>query len=98
MMGPLEAAALALFAGMGLWLLRLRRDRAYGLFVLVSLLPILASGTFGSTTRFVVVLFPAFVALAAVTRSELAERMVVVPFAVVQALLALAWGRFHWVA
>jgi hypothetical protein len=98
MMGPLEAVALALFAGMGLWLLRLRRDRAYGLFVLVSLLPILASGTFGSTTRFVVVLFPAFAALAAVTRSELAERMVVVPFAVVQALLALAWGRFHWVA
>ncbi len=96
-MGPIEALALALFFGLGLWLLRRRQDRPYGLFVLASLAPIFASGMLVSAARFVSVLFPGFALLARAGRRELIDRTVTLVFAAGQILLFFAWSRFYWV-
>ena len=62
-MGPVEAGALALVAVAGAWLLRRRETRALGIWALVSLVPVLLSGTLLSSVRFAAVVFPAFLAL-----------------------------------
>ncbi|BDG10402.1 mannosyltransferase family protein [Anaeromyxobacter paludicola] len=96
-MGPVEQAALGLFLALGLWLLR-ERHFAGGAFTLLSLVPILTSGTLMSSVRFLAVLFPAFVALAEVAEGEAADRSVLTLFAMGQAALFVAWTRFYWVA
>jgi len=96
-MGPLELAALLLFLALGARLLAERRI-ALGAFALLSLAPVLFSGTLMSATRFLAVIFPAFAALAQLGEREGIDRAVLVTFATGQALLFFAWSRFYWVA
>jgi hypothetical protein len=96
-MGPLERAGAVLFVFLGGALVAGRRY-ALGAFALLSLVPVLASGTLMSTTRFLTVIFPAFAALAELGEREAVDRAVVVSFAMLQALLFFAWSRFYWVA
>jgi Mannosyltransferase (PIG-V) len=96
-MGPFELAGVALFLVSGGALL-LQRQYALATLALLSLGPILLSGTLMSATRFLAVVFPAFVPLAQLGRSELADRGVMVIFALSQAALFVAWSRFYWVA
>jgi hypothetical protein len=96
-MGPLEAACVLLFLGLGLLLVALRQV-PFALFTLATLAPILSSGTFMSATRLLAVAFPAFAALAWLGRREPVDRTVVVLFAMAQAFLFFAWSRFYWVA
>ena len=96
-MGPLEMAATLLFLALALALLRQGRP-ALAAFALLSLAPVLLSGTMVSATRFLAVIFPAFVPLARAGESEPVDRAVVIGFATAQALLFAAWSRFYWVA
>jgi len=96
-MGPLEAGALALVAGLGAWLLRRRETRALGIWALVSLAPVLLSGTLLSSVRFAAVIFPAFLALGMLGRRPAIDRAVVTAFSFAQAVLFLFWSRFFWV-
>ncbi len=95
-MGPLELGTTVLFAVLGVALLA-ERKHALSLYTLLSLAPILLSGTLGSATRFLAVVFPAFAALARLGEREAVDRAVVVVFTLAQALLFFAWSRFYWV-
>jgi hypothetical protein len=95
-MGPFELAGVAAFAALGALLLS-RRELAYAAFTWLSLAPILASGTLMSATRFLAVIFPAFVPLARLGEREAVDRAVVVGFAFAQAILFAAWSRFYWI-
>jgi hypothetical protein len=81
----------------GAWLLRRRETRALGIWALVSLAPVLLSGTLLSSVRFTTVIFPAFLALAVLGRRALVDRTIVVGFSFAQAVLFLFWSRFFWV-
>jgi hypothetical protein len=96
--GPLEAAALALVAAAGAWLVARRDTRALGIWALVSIAPALSSGAFTSSLRFAGVTFPVFLALAMAGRRPAVDRAIVVSFSFAQAVLFLAWSRFFWVA
>ena len=96
-MGPFEVVGVLLFLALGLALLR-QREHAYAAFTLLSLGPILLSGTLMSATRFLAVVFTAFVPLARLGDREWVDRSIVVTFAFGQALLFAAWSRFYWVA
>ena len=96
-LGPVEAAALVLVAVAGAWLLRRRETRALGIWALVSLAPVLLSGTLLSSVRFATVIFPAFLALGVLGRRVAVDRVVVVGFSFAQAILFLFWSRFFWV-
>jgi hypothetical protein len=96
-MGPFELAGIAGFAILGAALV-LKRDHAFGLFTWLSLAPILCSGTLMSASRFLAVVFPAFVPLARLGEREAFDRAVVVVFAFAQAILFAAWSRFYWIA
>jgi hypothetical protein len=96
-LGPLEAACVALVALLGAWLLRRRETRALGIWALVSLVPVLLSGTFLSAGRFAAVAFPAFLALGVLGRHPAVDRVVVTTFSFAQAILFFFWARFYWV-
>jgi hypothetical protein len=95
MVGPLERVGTVIFIALGAALL-LERRFALGGFALLSLAPVLLSGTLMSATRFLAVVFPAFAALARFGEREWVDRAVLVAFATAQALLFLAWSRFYW--
>jgi hypothetical protein len=95
--GPFELAGTLLFLALGVILIA-QREHALGAFVLLSLAPILLSGTLMSATRFLAVVFPGFIALARLGRREQIDRAIVVTFAFAQALFFAAWARFYWVA
>ncbi|MFL5298790.1 MAG: hypothetical protein ACJ79R_00435, partial [Anaeromyxobacteraceae bacterium] len=95
---PVDRAAIVLFLALGLWLLVRERRAGAGAYVLLSLVPIVLSGTPMSATRLVCVLFPALVPLARLTGRARVAPAVTCTFAVLQALLFAAWSRFHWVA
>jgi hypothetical protein len=97
-LGPVEAAALALAAAAGAWLLARRETRALGLWTLTSIVPVLLSGTLLSSVRFTAVTFPVFLALAVAGRRPGVDRLVVAGFSFAQAVLFLFWSRFFWVA
>ncbi len=96
-LGPLEGLVLLLVAATGAWLLARARTRALGIWALVSLVPVLLSGTLLSSVRFGAVAFPAFVALAVLGRRPALDRTIVASFSFAQALLFFFWTRFFWV-
>ncbi len=95
-MGPFELAAAALFLALSAALLA-QREWALATFALLSLAPILLSGTLMSATRLLAVVFPAFVPLARWGERAAVDRALVVTFTSAQALFFLAWSRFYWV-
>jgi hypothetical protein len=95
-MGPFERVGTLLFLALGAALLAERRF-ALGAFALLSLAPVLLSGTLMSATRFLAVIFPAFAALARLGEREWVDRAVLVAFTTAQALLFVAWSRLYWV-
>ena len=96
-MGPMEALAILLVAGLSAWLLTRKETRACGIWALVSLVPVLLSGTLLSSVRFASVLFPAFLALGILGRRPGLDRAAVIGFSFAQATLFFFWARFFWV-
>jgi hypothetical protein len=96
-LGLPEALSLALVAGLGAWLLGRKETRALGIWALVSLAPVLLSGTLLSSIRFAAVAFPSFLALGMLGRRVALDRAVVIGFSFGQATLFFFWARFFWV-
>lgn len=93
---PLDTALVIGFGALGLAMLARRGWRAYGLSVLLPLLPIVTGGTLASASRYVLVLFPAFLAVARRTPPPV-ERGLLVAGALVQGPLAMAQFHMYWV-
>lgn len=97
-LGPIEAVSLGLAAVLSAWLLARRETRPLGVWGLVSLAPVVLSGTLLSSTRFAAVIFPMFLALAILGRRGAVDRALMIGFSFAQAVLFLFWSRFFWVA
>jgi hypothetical protein len=71
---------------------------AYGLYVLLLVLPPLFSGLLLSTSRYYLVAFPVFILAAQWGRRPLVDMSLLLAGAMLQALYFFAWCQFFWVA
>lgn len=72
-------------------------SRAYGLYALALLAPILLSGTLLSATRAVVVAFPVFIVLARLGRRRWVDLLITTLSLGLLTLFMAAWTRMYWV-
>jgi hypothetical protein len=70
---------------------------SYGTFSLLSMVPILLSGTLLSAVRFFGVLFPVFIVLAKLGKCKIVDRLIMVLSITMQTLFMAAWCQFYWV-
>ena len=75
-----------------------RLPRVYGVYLLTVLLFQLVGGDLISMPRFVVPMFPAFIALAQMGRREWADRLILIPSLLLQGVLALLFTKGYWIA
>jgi hypothetical protein len=75
-----------------------RLPRVYGVYMLTVLLFQLVSGDLISMPRFVVPMFPAFIALAQIGKREWADRLILIPSLMLQGALALMFTKGYWIA
>ena len=75
-----------------------RLPRVYGVYMLTVLLFSLVGGDLISLPRFVVPLFPAFIALAQLGQREWADRLILIPSLMLQGVLALLFTKGYWIA
>lgn len=70
---------------------------AYGIYALLLIIPPLLTGTLISTSRYYVVVFPAFIVLALLGRNAVFDGLVKLVFFSLQIAFVVAWTRFYWV-
>ena len=75
-----------------------RLPRVYGIYMLTVLLFQLVGGDLISMPRFVVPMFPAFIALAQLGKREWADRLILIPSLLLQGVLALLFTKGYWIA
>jgi hypothetical protein len=75
-----------------------RLPRVYGIYMLTVLLFQLVGGDLISMPRFVVPMFPAFIALAQIGKREWADRLILIPSLLLQGVLALLFTKGYWIA
>jgi hypothetical protein len=75
-----------------------RLPRVYGVYMLTVLLFQLVGGDLISMPRFVVPMFPAFIALAQIGKREWADRLILIPSLLLQGVLALLFTKGYWIA
>ncbi len=75
-----------------------RLPRVYGVYMLTVLLFQLVGGDLISMPRFVVPMFPAFIALAQMGKREWADRLILIPSLLLQGVLALLFTKGYWIA
>ena len=75
-----------------------RLPRVYGVYMLTVALFSLTSGDLISTPRFVVPMFPGFIALALIGRRAWADRVILIGSALLQGVLALMFANGYWIA
>jgi hypothetical protein len=75
-----------------------RLPRVYGVYMLTVLLFQLGGGDLISMPRFVVPMFPAFIALAQIGKREWADRLILIPSLLLQGVLALLFTKGYWIA
>ncbi len=75
-----------------------RLPRVYGVYMLTVVLFSLVGGDLISLPRFVVPLFPAFIALALIGKREWADRLILIPSLMLQGVLALMFTKGYWIA
>jgi hypothetical protein len=75
-----------------------RLPRVYGVYMLTVLLFSLVGGDLISMPRFVVPMFPAFIALAQIGKREWADRLILIPSLLLQGVLALLFTKGYWIA
>jgi hypothetical protein len=75
-----------------------RLPRVYGVYMLTVLLFQLIGGDLISLPRFVVPLFPAFIALAQLGKRPWADRLILIPSLMLQGVLALLFTKGYWIA
>ena len=70
--------------------------KALGLYVLLLIAAMLATGQILDTARYLSTAFPLLITLALMGKHQTIDRMVLISFAAGQALLMVAWTRFYW--
>jgi Gpi18-like mannosyltransferase len=75
-----------------------RLPRVYGVYMLTVVLFSLIGGDLISLPRFVVPMFPAFIALALIGKQEWADRLILIPSLLLQGVLALLFTKGYWIA
>ncbi len=75
-----------------------RLPRVYGVYMLTVVLFSLVGGDLISLPRFVVPMFPAFIALAQIGKREWADRLILIPSLLLQGVLALMFTKGYWIA
>jgi hypothetical protein len=86
-----------LFIALSIFALIRLPSRSYGIFALLSLVPILLSGSLTSITRLCLLIFPAFWVLAKMgTRKYAFDLFISVIFISLQAVLFAGWSQFYW--
>jgi hypothetical protein len=75
-----------------------RLPRVYGVYMLMIVLFSLVGGDLISLPRFVVPMFPAFIALALIGKREWGDRLILIPSLMLQGVLALMFTKGYWIA
>jgi hypothetical protein len=75
-----------------------RLPRVYGVYMLTVVLFSLVGGDLISLPRFVLPMFPAFIALAQLGKREWADRLILIPSLMLQGVLALMFTKGYWIA
>ena len=75
-----------------------RLPRVYGVYMLTVVLFSLVGGDLISLPRFVVPMFPAFIALALLGKREWVDRLILIPSLMLQGVLALMFTKGYWIA
>jgi hypothetical protein len=75
-----------------------RLSRVYGVYMLTVVLFSLVGGDLISMPRFVVPMFPAFIALALLGKREWVDRLILIPSLLLQGVLALMFTKGYWIA
>lgn len=90
---------LGCFLLLGLWaLLKIPNSRAYGLFALLLPAANLFTGNYLGMTRYLAVVFPAFIALAALLKPRELFWLAGVLFLCLQAAFWVGWVNLYWIA
>ncbi|MGB9181216.1 MAG: hypothetical protein WCB68_18440 [Pyrinomonadaceae bacterium] len=87
-----------LFIALGILSLFKLPSMSYGIYSLLLILPPLTSGTLISTSRYYVVVFPAFIVMALLGKRAILDNLFKLVFFALQILFIIAWTRFYWVA
>ncbi|HRJ41948.1 MAG: hypothetical protein KJZ86_09275 [Caldilineaceae bacterium] len=94
---PIEQVATIAFLIFGVISFVVMPSASYGLFILLSMIPILLSGTLMSSVRYYGVLFPFFLVLARMRKGRFLEGLLITSFATIQIAFMIAWSQFYWV-
>jgi len=73
------------------------RSKSYVIFSLLMLIPLLFSGSIQSNMRYVIVIFPVFIALAKLSQRRWFYSLLKVTFLGLQVIFMAAWCQFYWV-
>ena len=100
---PPSTESVAVMAATIFWLIMTvevwaRLPRVYGVYMLTVLLFQLLGGDLISMPRFLVPMFPAFIALAQIGKREWADRLILIPSLMLQGVLALMFTKGYWIA
>ena len=90
-----SALLLLLFLTLETWA---KLPRVYGVYMLTVVLFSLTSGDLISLPRFVVPLFPGFMALALIGKRPWLDRLILILFLLLQGVLALMFTKGYWIA
>ena len=94
----LDAFLTFLFIGLSIYALFRLPSIAYGIFALLILLVPVISGTSVSMTRYIAVIFPAFIALVRCLKKEIWIYSVAAIFFAIQVFYFIGWANYYWIA
>jgi hypothetical protein len=83
---------------LAIWAMIRLPSKAPGIYVLLLIAAMLATGQILDATRYVSTAFPVFIMLALLGRHPMIDRLILIVSAATLALLMAAWSRFYWVA
>ena len=93
-----EQVLTVLFVALSVWSLFKLPSAGYGIYALLLIIPPLTSGTLLSTSRYYLVVFPAFVVLALLGRRPFVDDIIKIIFFGLQIAFMVAWSSLYWVA
>ncbi len=94
----LDAFWMLLFLACGIYMLWKWQNKVYGLYTLLAVIMPVSTGVFISGTRYMIVVFPAFLLLGEKIKNPDAFRLVQALCFTLQILYFAAWANYYWVA
>ncbi len=81
---------------LGVYAFFLFRSKSYGVYIILLVVPTLFSGLLQSNSRYMSVIFPAFIVLASLSRHRWVKIALSMLFFTLQVLFMAAWSQFYW--